>query len=67
VRREAHRPARGAPRVRAGLWVRDGIKGREWLSPAVEETAAMAQIERTNIYQDITDGIIADLERGCVP
>ena len=27
----------------------------------------MAQTERTNVYQDITDGIIADLERGCAP
>ena len=27
----------------------------------------MAQTDRTNVYQDITDVIIADLERGCVP
>jgi len=31
------------------------------------ETAAMAQTDRNNVYQDITDAIIADLERGCVP
>jgi antirestriction protein ArdC len=43
------------------------MKGREGLSPAVEETAAMAGNDRTNVYQDITDSIIADLERGCVP
>ena len=27
----------------------------------------MAGNDRTNVYQDITDSIIADLERGCVP
>ena len=27
----------------------------------------MAQSDRTNVYQDITDAIIADLENGCVP
>ena len=27
----------------------------------------MAQNDRTNVYQDITDAIIADLERGCAP
>ena len=27
----------------------------------------MAQTDRTNVYQDITDAIIADLENGCVP
>jgi antirestriction protein ArdC len=43
------------------------LKGREGFSPAVVETAAMAQTDRTNVYQDITDVIIADLERGCVP
>ena len=27
----------------------------------------MAANERTNVYQDITDAILADLERGCAP
>jgi antirestriction protein ArdC len=27
----------------------------------------MAQNDRTNLYQDITDAIVADLERGCAP
>ena len=27
----------------------------------------MAQSDRTNVYQDITDAIIADLENGCAP
>jgi len=43
------------------------MKERERLSSAVVETAAMAQNDRSNVYQDITDAIIADLERGCVP
>src|SRR5277367_4858874 len=43
------------------------MKERERLSSAVVETAAMAQNDRANVYQDITDAIIADLERGCVP
>jgi hypothetical protein len=43
------------------------VKGREGLSPAVVETAPMAGTERSNVYQDITDAIIADLERGCAP
>src|SRR5271163_775235 len=61
------RSARRDPRVRAGQGDGDGLKGREGLSPAVVETAAMAQTDRTNVYQDITNAIIADLERGCVP
>jgi antirestriction protein ArdC len=43
------------------------MKGREGLSSAVAETASMAQNDRTNLYQDITDAIVADLERGSVP
>src|SRR5271169_6335833 len=43
------------------------MKERERLSSAVVETAAMAQNDRANVYQDITNAIIADLERGCVP
>jgi antirestriction protein ArdC len=43
------------------------MKERDRLSSAVVESAAMAQADRTNVYQDITNAIIADLERGCVP
>ena len=43
------------------------MKERERLSPAVAETAAMAGNDRANVYQDITDSIIADLDKGCVP
>src|SRR5271156_3997369 len=43
------------------------MKERERLSSAVVETAAMAQNDRANVYQGITDAIIADLERGWVP
>lgn len=70
-RRFATEPMRSGPyrdlRVRAGQGGGDGMKERERLSSAVVETAAMAQNDRSNVYQDITDAIIADLERGCVP
>ncbi len=35
------------------------MKGREGLSPAVGETAAMAENDRTNVYEDVADSIIA--------
>jgi hypothetical protein len=34
---------------------------------AVVENAAMAGNDRTSVYQEITDAIIADLERGGAP
>ena len=64
---EAGAPFLEEPRGRAGQGRGDGLKGREGLSPAVVETAAVAQSERASVYQDITDAIIADLERGCAP
>ncbi len=61
------RPGHRRPRVTAGRGSERRSEEREGLSPPVVETAAMAQNERSNVSQAITDTILADLEHGCAP